>query len=167
MAQQGHKDLAQKFVNDFIGAGFHDSSTVENDIQSIVHVNPGAGTALAHLVTDPAAIAQFFFTGTGLKQVGDAIGKTIGSIAGTPQQFGGSIVPGLNQAVKDIPGAGSLTDLSGFLSALTQRNTWLRIGEGLLGLILIGIGIAAVTRSTPVGKAAIKAAGTAAKVIPK
>lgn len=48
---------------------------------------------------------------------------------------------------------GVLTDVSGFLSALTQRNTWLRVGEGILGLLLIGIGVAAVTRGTPIGSA--------------
>jgi hypothetical protein len=50
-------------------------------------------------------------------------------------------------------GAGVLTDVSGFLSALTQRNTWLRVGEGVLGLLLVGIGIAAITRNTPIGSA--------------
>lgn len=63
-----------------------------------------------------------------------------------PLNPGGGIVP-------EVPGSGVLTDVSGFLSALTQRNTWLRVGEGILGLLLIGIGVAALTKNTPIGSA--------------
>lgn len=83
----------------------------------------------------------------------------------------GIVAPGTSGTpTAGLPGAGSLTDISGFVSALTQRNTWLRIGEGILGLLLVGIGIAAVTRGTPVGAAVRKAAnvtpvGKVAKVL--
>lgn len=75
-----------------------------------------------------------------------------------PGAPGGGILP----SAGSLPGGGALTDLSGFLSALTERNTWIRVGEGLLGLILIGIGIAAVTRSNPVAQRAVKTAAKAA-----
>ncbi len=59
----------------------------------------------------------------------------------------------------------SLTDVNGFVSALTQRATWLRLGEGVLGLILIAVGVIALTKSSSIGQAAQKTAGTAAKFI--
>jgi len=74
---------------------------------------------------------------------------------GKKNPIGGIVDPfhtGPNQ-VGSIPGVGQLTDINGFVSALTQRNTWLRIGEGLLGLLLIGIGVAALTKGTPIGAA--------------
>lgn len=74
---------------------------------------------------------------------------------------------GLDKAIPGgIPGAGTLTDVAGFVSALTQRNTWLRVGEGVLGLLLIGIGVAALTRGTAVGSAIRKGVKTGASVVP-
>ena len=74
---------------------------------------------------------------------------------GKNNPIGGIVDPlgtGKNQ-VQSIPGVGALTDINGFVSALTQRNTWMRIGEGVLGLLLIGIGVAALTKGTPIGAA--------------
>lgn len=61
---------------------------------------------------------------------------------------------------------GTLTDISGLATALTQRNTWLRIGEGALGVLLIGIGVMALTRNTPVGQAVKTGVGVASNVVP-
>ena len=44
-------------------------------------------------------------------------------------------------------------DITGFLSTLTNRNTWLRVGEAVLGLLLVGIGVAAITKGTAIGSA--------------
>lgn len=84
-----------------------------------------------------------------------------------PGILGPALSPG--DAPGNIPGVPDslkLTDLAGFVTALTQRNTWLRIGEAVLGLLLVGIGVAAVTRGTPIGSA-IRATpvGKAAKVL--
>lgn len=38
-----------------------------------------------------------------------------------------------------------LDAIGAFFSTLTQANTWLRIGEGLLGIVLIGISLAKIT----------------------
>jgi hypothetical protein len=81
-----------------------------------------------------------------------------------PAPVKNGIIGGVLGPASLLPGSGVLTDLPGFLSALTQRNTWLRVGEGFLGLILIGIGVFAITRSQPIGKAAIKTASTVGKV---
>lgn len=61
--------------------------------------------------------------------------------------------PGARDSLPSLSGIPGVTDVTGFLSALAQRNTWLRVGEGVLGLLLIGIGVAAVTRNTPLGSA--------------
>lgn len=56
-------------------------------------------------------------------------------------------------------------DIGGFLSALVNKNTWLRIGEGVIGIILLGIGVSVIAKSTSAGQAATKVAKTAAKVV--
>lgn len=154
----GHAQLAQNFLNDLIAAGFNSSAAVRMDIAKIMAVDPAAGMALTKLMADPQAMALFFADGTGLAQIGASIGGAASGIANSPGDLniGKGIVGGLHDTVAPA------IDVAGFLSALVQRNTWVRIGEGVLGLILIGIGIAAVTRSQPLGKAAIKAAGKAA-----
>lgn len=48
-----------------------------------------------------------------------------------------------------------------FANKLTQGNTWLRIAEGLLGIVLIGVALA---KLTGVDNAVNKAVGTAVKV---
>lgn len=49
-----------------------------------------------------------------------------------------------------------------FANKLTQANTWLRIAEGLLGIVLIGVALAKLTGAD---NAVAKAAVTAAKVV--
>jgi hypothetical protein len=56
-----------------------------------------------------------------------------------------------------IPG---LTTVEGFLSTLTNSNTWLRVAEVILGLVLIAVGLAKLTNAVPV---ATRIAGKAAK----
>jgi hypothetical protein len=46
-----------------------------------------------------------------------------------------------------IPGLAQIGD---FFQRITQGNTWLRIGEGLLGIILIAVGLAHMTRAVPI-----------------
>jgi hypothetical protein len=68
-------------------------------------------------------------------------------------------VTGAEAAAGNVTGAlGVGTDVNGFVSALTQRATWLRVGEGLLGIVLIAIGVSAFAKSTSVGQTAVKAA---------
>jgi len=53
------------------------------------------------------------------------------------EQYLTSSVPGLSQ-------------VGDFFSRLTSANTWLRIGEGLLGVVLIAVGIARITNAVPI-----------------
>jgi hypothetical protein len=50
-------------------------------------------------------------------------------------------------AASAIPG---VAQIGTFFSALTQGNTWIRIAEGLLGIILIAVGVARITHVVPV-----------------
>lgn len=66
--------------------------------------------------------------------------------AGTPGLGGGNPLTGL-AAIGD------------FFARLSEANTWLRIGEGLLGVILIAVGVARLTHAVPI---ATKIAGAVA-----
>lgn len=72
----------------------------------------------------------------------------------------GSAGPALGNAVS-IPNP--LAAVGDFLSRLTQANTWIRVGEVLLGIVLLAVGVARLTNAVP---AATKIAKTAAKVVP-
>jgi hypothetical protein len=61
-------------------------------------------------------------------------------------------------AKKLIPS--SLLTSGQFLGDLTNANTWIRVGEVVLGLILIAVGVAELTHAIPI---ATKVAGIAAK----
>lgn len=85
-------------------------------------------------------------------------------------KVGASSAPSGTNALGTLQGAGKAADLSGlpaigdFFNRLTQGNTWLRVGEVAVGLILLYMGLNAVTRGTPVGNAVQSATGTAKKV---
>jgi hypothetical protein len=67
------------------------------------------------------------------------------------------------QAVTQEAGASQLLpglqQVGSFFSALSQGNTWVRVAEGLLGIILIAVGLARLTHAVPV---ATKIAGAVA-----
>lgn len=69
------------------------------------------------------------------------------------KDYAGNLTPGslAQDASSAIPGLSALT--SG-LSALTSRGLWIRIAEGVLGLLLIVVAIGELAKGTPVGKAA-------------
>jgi hypothetical protein len=62
--------------------------------------------------------------------------------------------------VSDLGGINAIGD---FFNRLTEPNTWVRVGEVLGGLLLVYIGVSAITRGTPVGDAASTAKSTAGK----
>jgi hypothetical protein len=59
-------------------------------------------------------------------------------------------VPIIGQAADAAGSAVRGVDMPAFFSALTNGNTWLRIGEVALGLILIAVGLAKMTSAIPV-----------------
>jgi len=89
-------------------------------------------------------------------------------VAPTPDKFkpGDLIPPGLPNPfhlIPIIPGSGNITNpVSGitdgaketakFLDALMNPNTWVRLGEVVVGVILIAVGVSAMTKANPVAK---------------
>jgi hypothetical protein len=64
---------------------------------------------------------------------------------------------------KAISGAVSATEgVSSFLGQLSNKNTWVRIAEVVLGLGLLIVGLSQLAKGTPVGNAATKVAKAAA-----
>jgi hypothetical protein len=59
---------------------------------------------------------------------------------------------------------GGLADIGDFFHRITEAATWERVGEVAAGLILLYIGIRAVTRDTAVGSAGAKSKSTAGKI---
>lgn len=117
--------------------------------------------------TDPSRIAQ--------------LNKMIGSVGGGPlwgpfdslsaaQQFAQSHGPTdpvqkMDSLTPGIPGLDQLSGLTsgvlGFLGALTDPHTWLRVAEVILGLVLIAVGLAKLTNAVPI---ATRTAAKAAKI---
>jgi hypothetical protein len=93
---------------------------------------------------------------------GNAVGKTLSGISNSAAAVGQA---GQNIAGDVGSGLASAFDVSSLVSAIVNKNTWLRIGEGVIGIILLGIGVSIVAKSTSVGKSATKVAATAAKVV--
>lgn len=67
------------------------------------------------------------------------------------------------RALKPVTGA--LTSVNDFLSRLTSANLWMRIGEVVAGLILLGIGLNAMLHGQPL-KVVTGAAGAVGKLVP-
>jgi hypothetical protein len=61
-------------------------------------------------------------------------------------------------AASSIPGLGGLASVGQFFDRLTEGNTWIRVGEVLLGLALVVVGTAKLFGNTSIGKTATKAA---------
>jgi hypothetical protein len=58
----------------------------------------------------------------------------------------GTITKGTEAGVLNLYQSGIL----GFLGRLSDGNLWLRVGEGVLGIVLIAIGVAKLTNAVPV-----------------
>ena len=65
-------------------------------------------------------------------------------------------------AASKAAGLTGLAAIGDFFQRLSQANTWIRVGEVLLGLALIIIGLAKLAEGTPLGHAALKAGKAAA-----
>jgi hypothetical protein len=63
-----------------------------------------------------------------------------------------------------IPGVSALTSVTQFLGNLANANLWMRVGEVVLGLILIAVGVAELTHAVPIATKIAKTAAGAAVV---
>ena len=146
----------------WVESNSHGATTKFRVVQSLTTPMPSAAwpnAAIGPFSTRASAEATI---STAQKQGGYGLSPTGSSSAvGAGLQAGGIPNP-LNgvQAIGD------------FFSRLTQANTWLRVGEVVAGLMLLYIGLNALSRNTAVGNAvssataktkeAVKAAGIAA-----
>jgi hypothetical protein len=98
-----------------------------------------------------------------LHQLPDTIGAAvnIGVSAINPNQ----ILTGFGKGVAQVPGATTVGGLSDFFSRLTTGAVWVRVGEVLVGIVLLGVGVSAMLKGTPAGNAAGSIAKTAKKVV--
>jgi hypothetical protein len=55
-----------------------------------------------------------------------------------------------------IPG---LSQIGDFFARLTEGSTWMRIGEALLGLVLIAVGMARITHAVPIATSIARTVG--------
>lgn len=67
---------------------------------------------------------------------------------------------GVTNVQASPPRQSALAQIGDFLSRLTKANTWLRVGEVLISLVLLGVGVARITNAVPL---ATKIARTASK----
>jgi len=70
----------------------------------------------------------------------------------------GDSSPVINTIVSGNPNGNQGGGSSGFLDALTQKNTWIRVAEVVLGLALIIVGLAKLTGAGDIAKQAAKVA---------
>jgi len=75
-----------------------------------------------------------------------------------------SAPPGSSAAGAAGAKVSSLGQIGSFFGALTQKNTWIRVAEVLLGAALLIIGLAKLASGTEAGKAATKIATKAALI---
>ena len=107
-------------------------------------VIPVSGTVQRQ--TNPVLAAGLAATATGFKTRAAAMAYANSHAIGHGTSPGGQVVGGIS----------SVTDF------LTSSSTWIRIGEVVAGILLVAIGVNAMLKGTPAGKAAgsaIKLAG--------
>lgn len=93
-------------------------------------------------------------------EIGPAIGGTIAKgIGGISSKIPGAL-QAAGQGIGQVPGAKAIgqLSLSDFLGRLSQASTWIRVGEVLLGLALIIVGLAKLTGTGEIAKQAAKVA---------
>jgi hypothetical protein len=61
-----------------------------------------------------------------------------------------------------VPGLTGINAIGDFFSRLASANLWERVGEVVLGLILIAVGVAHITHAVPIATKVAKTAGAAA-----
>lgn len=102
------------------------------------------------VVQDPPPAGYHILPGSGgpypTKAQADAALQALNGVIATPEP----LIPGTKIQVPSIPNPLSgIAAVGDFFQRLTQANTWIRIGEVILGIILLGVGIASMTNAIP------------------
>jgi hypothetical protein len=133
---------------------------MKGDVAQVrAHGFPKQAAAIEAFWSDPAAWDYEKKLASG---AANAVKGTLGGVSNAAAAVGQT---GQNVAGDVGQGLASAFDVSGLISAIVNKNTWLRIGEGVIGILLLGIGVSIVVKSTSAGQTATKVAKTAAKVV--
>lgn len=115
--------------------------------------------ASAHAYLSAKQAATGFADIVASESVGGSIAEGVSSVAQSNAVIGSSVansVDSTSAALSKIPGnpLSGLDAIGNFFNLLTQRQTLIRIAEGVLGLLLVVAAIAKLADGTPAGKVA-------------
>jgi hypothetical protein len=111
-----------------------------------IHGYSTQAQAEAHPVNEAQALA---LTAEGLGETAAQPGNPLNLAAAAPAAEAGIVQPVTNA----VPG---LSQIGTFFASLGQANTWIRVAEVLLGLALLGVGIAHITKADNVISKAVR-----------
>lgn len=131
----------------------HDVSLVSQ------HGFPQQAAAIQSFWSDPEAWAYEVKLATG------AANAVKGTVGGVSNAAGAVAQTGQGVANATFQGLASAFDMSSLISAVLNKNLWLRLGEGAIGILLLGIGVSIMAKSSSVGSATIRAGKTAGKLV--
>jgi hypothetical protein len=147
-------DLQRKLSADWSASKLTYSAQVRADVAKVKEAPTRA--ALVAWFSDPKAVAAFTkgigsAVGSATSGIGDAVGAGAGAVGALPSDVGSAVGQGLVDAYQG--------GVLGFLGAFTNANTWLRVGEVVLGLLLVVAGVVKLVgpgplKATPVGRLA-------------
>lgn len=146
--------LAHKLRNDFKAAGYVVNVAVSNDLNQVSAMGGSFvadGDTLRRFYSNRSAVQESINTGLGTTLLD--LASNLGNAAGKA----GKAATGLGAAVPKGSDVLPHVDIPGFLSALVNPHTWLRVGEAVMGLMLLAIGVGIMAKSSPAGSAVIKA----------
>jgi hypothetical protein len=150
--QHDPKQALERYFGDVGPNGHAYATSVLGKVSSYAATQSGGGGLVnkaAHIFSNPL-------------EAGEAIGEAIGESE--------------NPLAPIENGLSGIEEVGSFLKAITEPSTWLRVAEGVGGIVLLMTGLKALTRgegSGPVGalagqvKEAGKTAATAAAAVPK
>jgi hypothetical protein len=135
--------------------------TVQYYAQELDAKYPGRGVGAAfldfaseHPSLSPQQAGSAFALEIGTKGLATAIGQAVSGV-GTSL---GQITTGSEKGAEDVSKSLSWTDaLGSFLNFITGRTGWVRIGEAIVGLALIIVGVDHLTSSTSAAGKAVHA----------
>jgi hypothetical protein len=144
-------------------------TAAQNSVSSRLDPTGGvAGTATDYLVIYAASSSAA--SASAKRQLGSRA-SSIDNITGpyNTQSSANAAKNSKSSAIAKATQAGNFPDpfsglaaIGDFFARLTKANTWIRVGEVLLGLILLAVGVARVTNAVPIATKIAKTAGTGA-----
>lgn len=141
----------------YLSANF--KNTYSNTVSTPYQGKTGAQIYAILKTASPSSTPFQLAQAAGDLLLSSALGSTVGAAADTAGLVVGDAGTGIANA-SFIPSWS--TGLTQLLSALTSGALWIRVAEGVLGVVLIAIGLAKITRAVPVATKIAKTAGAVA-----